>query len=52
LAETELDLAGLAIRALELFRRRPYFKQTTLKLPEPREAAPLTGDPGILSVAA
>jgi lantibiotic modifying enzyme len=48
--ETTLDLADLALRNLALFRARPDFIKAT-KLPEPREAALLTGEAGILLVA-
>jgi lantibiotic modifying enzyme len=47
LAETQLDLADVARRALELFRARPDFMKGT-KLPDPPEAALLTGEAGIL----
>jgi lantibiotic modifying enzyme len=48
--ETTLDLADLALRNLALFREKPDFIKVT-KLPEPREAALLTGEAGILLVA-
>ena len=48
-AETQLDLADLATRNLELFRARPdYIKG--LKLPEPRDSSLLLGEAGILLV--
>ena len=48
-AETKLDLADLAVRNLALFREKPDFIKV-LKLPDPREAALLTGEAGILLV--
>jgi lantibiotic modifying enzyme len=48
--ETTLDLADLALRNLALFRAKPDFIKVT-KLPEPREAALLTGEAGVLLVA-
>jgi lanthionine synthetase-like protein len=48
--ETTLDLADLAIRNLALFREKPDFIKV-MKLPEPRNAALLTGEAGILLVA-
>lgn len=49
-AETRLDLAGVASRALELFRERPDFMKG-VKLPTSPEAALLTGETGILLTA-
>ena len=48
--ETTLDLADLAMRNLALFREKPDFIKV-MKLPEPRNAALLTGEAGILLVA-
>ena len=48
--ETTLDLADLTLRNLALFREKPDFLKV-MKLPEPREAALLTGEAGILLVA-
>jgi lantibiotic modifying enzyme len=48
--ETTLDLADLALRNLALFREKPDFIKV-LKLPEPPEAALMTGETGILLVA-
>jgi lantibiotic modifying enzyme len=48
--ETTLDLADLALRNLALFREKPDFIKV-IKLPEPPEAALLTGEAGILLVA-
>jgi len=48
--ETELDLAGLATRNVDLFRERPDFMKGE-KLPAQRESALLTGETGILLVA-
>jgi lantibiotic modifying enzyme len=48
--QTTLDLADLALRNLALFREKPDFLKV-MKLPEPREAALLTGEAGILFVA-
>jgi hypothetical protein len=48
--QTTLDLADLALRNLALFREKPDFLKV-MKLPEPREAALLTGEAGILLVA-
>ena len=48
-AETQLDLAELALRNLELFRERPDFMK--IKLPEPKESSLLCGEAGILLVA-
>jgi Lanthionine synthetase C-like protein len=50
LAETRLDLADLARRNVQLFRARPDFMRG-MKLPDPREAALMTGESGILLVA-
>jgi lantibiotic modifying enzyme len=47
LAETRLDLAHVAAQALDLFRARPDFMKG-MKLPDPPEAALLTGEAGIL----
>ena len=49
-AETGLDLADLAMRALELFRARPDV-QKVMRPPAPAESALLTGETGILLVA-
>jgi lanthionine synthetase-like protein len=49
-AETRLDLADLAVRALELFRARPDL-QKVMRPPAPAESALLTGETGILVVA-
>jgi hypothetical protein len=49
-AETRLDLAALALRAVELFRARPDFAKAT-KLPDPPESSLLCGEAGILLVA-
>jgi lantibiotic modifying enzyme len=46
-AETQLDLPQLAHQALDLFRTRPDFMKGA-KLPDPPEAALLTGETGIL----
>lgn len=48
--ETRLDLGDLALQNLALFRQKPDFIKG-LKLPEPRDAALLTGEAGILLVA-
>jgi lantibiotic modifying enzyme len=48
--QTTLDIADLALRNLALFREKPDFLKV-MKLPEPREAALLTGEAGILLVA-
>jgi lantibiotic modifying enzyme len=48
--ETTLDLADLALRNLALFREKPDFIKV-MRLPEPPEAAFLTGEAGILLVA-
>jgi lantibiotic modifying enzyme len=48
-AETSLDLGGLAIGNLELFRRRPDLVK--IRLPEPRESSLLCGETGILLAA-
>jgi lantibiotic modifying enzyme len=48
--ETELDLAALAARNVELFRERPDYMKG-MKLPAPRDSALLTGEAGILLVA-
>jgi hypothetical protein len=50
-AETTLDLAELATRALELFRAKPDFIKGWKELPEPRESSLLEGESGILLVA-
>jgi hypothetical protein len=50
-AETRLDLADLAACTLELFRARPEYRSTSVKLPEPRDAALLTGETGVLLLA-
>ena len=49
-ADTRLDLAGLALRTLELFRKRPDFMKG-MRLPEPKESSLLCGEAGILLVA-
>jgi hypothetical protein len=49
-AETQLDLADLALRTLELFRAKPDFMKG-MKLPSPRESSLLCGETGILVVA-
>ena len=49
LAETTLDLPGVAMRALELWRAEPDF-MTDEVLPEPLESGLLTGETGILLV--
>jgi Lanthionine synthetase C-like protein len=49
-AETRLDLAGLALRDVELFRARPDFPKG-IELPDPPESAFMTGEAGILLVA-
>jgi lanthionine synthetase-like protein len=48
LGETGLDLAALAVDALDLYRERPDFGQTSVRLREPRDAALLAGETGIL----
>jgi Lanthionine synthetase C-like protein len=48
--ETTLDLADLALRNLARFREKPDFINV-IKPPEPRNAALLTGEAGILLVA-
>ncbi len=48
--ETKLDLADLASRNVELFRKRPDYMKG-MKLPAPRDSALLTGETGILLVA-
>ena len=50
LAETRLDLADAAARALAGWRERPDFF-TGVELPEPRESSLLEGETGILLVA-
>jgi len=47
---TKLDLADLASRNVELFRKRPDYMKG-MKLPAPRDSALLTGETGILLVA-
>jgi lantibiotic modifying enzyme len=49
-AETQLDLADLALRTLERFRARPDFMKG-MELPEPRQSSLLCGETGILLVA-
>jgi Lanthionine synthetase C-like protein len=49
-AETQLDLADLAVRTLELFRARPDFLKGW-KLPVPKESSLFNGETGILLVA-
>ncbi len=49
-AETRLDLAGVAGRALELFRERPDLIKG-MNLPAPAESGLLTGETGILLAA-
>ena len=48
-AETELDLADLALRNLELFRNRPDFMK--IDVAELRESSLVFGETGILLVA-
>jgi lantibiotic modifying enzyme len=48
--DTRLDLAGLALRTLELFRKRPDFMKG-MRLPEPKESSLLCGETGILLAA-
>jgi hypothetical protein len=51
-AETALDVAGLAMRSLELFRAKPdYVKLPAFKPPEPRDSGLFIGEAGILLVA-
>ena len=51
-AETTLDLAGVALGNLELFRARPdYIKLPAFKPPEPRDSGLFVGEAGILLVA-
>jgi hypothetical protein len=49
-AASELDLAGAAQRALELWRAEPDFMQGETR-PDPAESALLTGESGLLLVA-
>ena len=49
-AETELDLPALALRTLELFRKRPDFIKVVTP-PEPRMSSFMLGETGILLVA-
>ena len=49
-AETGLDLAGVALQALQLFRERPDLMQG-MKLPTPARSGLLTGETGILLAA-
>jgi Lanthionine synthetase C-like protein len=49
-ADTRVDLAEIAARTLDLFRRRPDF-QKVMRPPDPAESALLTGETGILVVA-
>jgi lanthionine synthetase-like protein len=49
-ADTSLDLAGLALRNVELFRLKPDFIKV-LKLPSPEKSALLMGETGVLLVA-
>jgi hypothetical protein len=49
-AETTLDLGGLGLRNLELFRARPDVPKG-MQLPAPAESGFLTGETGILLVA-
>jgi hypothetical protein len=49
-AETQLDLAALALRTLERFRAAPDFMKG-VELPAPPESALLAGETGILLVA-
>jgi hypothetical protein len=50
LAETQLDLPAVALRALELWRAEPDFMAGEA-LPEPPESGLLTGETGILLIA-
>jgi hypothetical protein len=50
-ADAQLDVARLAVTALELFDRRPDFASATAPLPKARDAALLTGETGILLLA-
>jgi Lanthionine synthetase C-like protein len=50
-AETTLDLPGLALRNLELFRAKPDYIKGWSTLPEPRDSSLLLGEAGILLVA-
>jgi lantibiotic modifying enzyme len=50
-AETQLDLADLAVRNLELFRAKPDYIKGWAVLPEPRDSALMLGEAGILLVA-
>jgi hypothetical protein len=49
-AHSRLDLAGLALRTLEVFRQRPDFMKR-MRLPEPKESSLLCGETGILLAA-
>lgn len=50
-AETTLDVAKLALRNLELFRKRPdYLKIAAYPPPEPRDSSLFLGEAGILLV--
>ena len=50
-AETALDVAELAVRNLELFRKRPdYLKIAAYPPPEPRDSSLFLGEAGILLV--
>ena len=49
-AETRLDLPALALRTLELFRKRPDFIKV-MTPPEPRMSSFMLGETGILLVA-
>jgi hypothetical protein len=51
-AETSLDLAAIAVQALELFRAKPdYVKLPAFRPPEPRDSSLFLGEAGILLVA-
>jgi hypothetical protein len=51
LAETRLDLGQLAGQILERYEATPDFGRSTVHLPEPRDAALLTGETGVLLTA-
>lgn len=51
LAGTALPLTDMAVQALELFRHQPDFGETIVPLREPRDAALLAGETGILLLA-
>ena len=50
-ADSGLDLAAVASRAVELFESQPDFGDTLFSVPDPRDAALLTGETGILLLA-